>query len=443
MNETERRNLMRNLNNDLLNDEVESPAGDIDFDIESVIAKTNKKIRRVLKMNKNKKIIPLAAACLAAAIGLSTVYARDISKFFRSFSNKTVVGGIAVYGDSFRLGEPVALGGANTLNEVVFTGDTLRLVFAEPLEPETVEGMSITDDAGVNYIFGGGRPDMVFFASEGYVYPLRPVSGFVLTFMSAEYDVRLIAAPPALDFEIIPAVSSAAAVDDLVSVGLVKTPSGIQIMASFNDDKFSLGRIGAPSRLKTESHVYINEDGTGSGGFASEPEPLVGYGENASYEFRWAEPDQNTIPPTVFVSDAPDGEKLTLNIPGIVALYKNYADADTATRAASFALPELNGRYELDLVFDFGVQRAAARHIRRVSESVVELSFDLNTGDNKAITIYDLGLNAFTEKSWETHVTGDTATIIVELKDTESETVELFYSSAVFIIYGDWDFIIE
>jgi len=432
---------MRDLNNDLLNDELESLADEMDFDIESVIAKTKKRLRRTRKMMKSKKLLPLAAACLAAVIGLSTVYARDISNFFRSFSNKTVVGGIAVYGDSFHLGEPLALGGANTLNEVVFTGDTLRLVFSENLEPENVEGMSITDDAGVNYFFGGGRLNMFFFASEGYVYPLRPVSGFVLTFMGAEYDVRLTASPPALDFKIIPAISSAAAVDDLVSVGLMKTPSGVQIMASFNDEKFNLASIGAPSRSQAESYMYINEDGSCSSGFVSEPEPLVGYGENAAYEFKWAEPDQNTIPPTVFVSDAPDGEKLTLNIPGIVASYKTYADI--AKLAASFELPELNGRYELEHVFDFGVQRAVAKSIERVSESTVELTFDLNTGDNKAITIYDLGLTSFTEKSWETHVTGDTATIIVELKDTDSETIELFYSTVYFIIYGDWDFIIE
>jgi len=73
----------------------------------------------------------------------------------------------------------------------------------------------------------------------------------------------------------------------------------------------------------------------------------------------------------------------------------------------------------------------------------VELSFDLNTGDNELIAIFGLGLSTQKENGWETHILGDTAIMTIDLKNPDSNTVELFHYSTYFVIYGDWNFIIE
>ncbi len=425
--------LMQNLDNDLLTRELDDLMSDMDINLDSITQKSFTKLKKERLKMKRKRIYPLVAASLIAVVGISSVYASDISNFVKSFFNQTEIYSTVAEGSAFYLESPLQLDEDSKLENVIFTEDSLEMNLTLPLTEDKLPEITVTTANGALYKPGGYGYDndcllLSFWNEAEQNYAFSPTKELELMIGEKSYSIHLAeGAPVVASGEINPAEQTNI---DGVNVGYKKTDKGLQILTSFSDEDLKLVNIGEPTQ-KTVTDTFKNENGIISSGTSAMTNPLLGYdNEKNVYTYNKV---KNAVgrPVTQFESQAPADQEIELKIPSLIVGYeKDFANFNVA-------IPELNKEKRIDREIDLKLQKIVLQSIKRTSATTAELKFGLNTGDAAEVAVRDAILYSKDVQSGDSVWQGDVCTMHISF-DENLENAELNVSWPHFVVNGDW-----
>lgn len=459
MNDDEMKKFMQNIDSDLLCQQLDTLPGEPEIDMPAITQKAMEKLAayeagehraapetiRTTQPNptlqeahpmKKKRYTPFVAAALIAVVGVSTVYADDLSNFLQSFFNKTAVYETVVDGKAYYLAEPVAIGNG-MLDQVIFTQETLNVSLTYPLEdPDKLPRFEIRTPAGDVYTPGGYMPTengglfLSFFNEPEGNYVFNPGDKFTLSVGETDYDITLSAGAPVTEQgEILPSAENSI---DWMNVGYQKNADGLNLLVSFDDPNLKLRNIGAPASTDYR-HTFENRDGIISGGTGGGTLALVATDAQGN---SYACTEKESIPGTTanrFTLDAPTDLPLTLTITSISAGYeKQLAEA-------TIAIPADHQETALNTEIDLGLQKLMLKSITRTSDTTAVIQLAMNTGDKAQVQITDPGFYSPQLTSATFRADGGSATATFEIVfEKDLTSFDLVASWPWFVINGQW-----
>lgn len=425
MNENQIRSIMQSLDGDLLDKELDTLMDEIDIDVDSILTKAQSKLEQEYKKMKKIRLIPIVAAIVCIMIGTTIVYADEVSAFLKSFFEKSTVYSTVVDGTAYYLETPVNLDGGGQVYAVMFTQSNLELVID-------------ADFSTISVAIGDGKeyePDGYSRGPNGQefgFYGLTPVQDIVVTLDGKQHSIHLSQAAAAVDNgDIIPAEPNSI---DWIHMGYKRTDNGVQIFTSFTDGDLSLNMIGSPVKREVKES-FDNQKNTRHSQH-SETQPIVGYDKDGNtYEYVYEE-NPLAWPVTRFESDAPAGQEITLEIPGIIVGYK-----EIMTKF-NIDIPAVGEENHPGKEIDLGLQKMVLQSIARTSATTAELKFTLNTGERKDVFINEASIISADLINGELLWKDDTCTMTVTFDEGLTQT-ELMVGWPSFLVSGDWIFILK
>ena len=434
MNEKQIQTLMQNLDNDLLASELDDLMKDMEIDLDSITKKAYAKLNKERLKMKRKKIYPIMAASLIAVVGISTVYASDISDFVKSFFNQKAIYSTVAEGSAYYLKTPLQLDKESKLENVIFTKDTLEMNLTLPLaDKDKLPPIIVTSADGSVYkpsSYGYDKDLLLlsFWNEEEQNYVFAPTKELQLDIGEKSYAVYLEEGAPVIGSgEIKPAEHTDV---DWINVGYKKTEQGVQILTSFSDADLKLVNIGEPAQ-KIVTQMFKNENGIIGSGTSAMTKPLIGYDKGkTAYVYS---PAANAVgrPITQFESKAPAGEEITLEIPSLIVGYERDFGK------FSIAIPGLNEEKTIDQEIDLKLQKIVLQSIKRTSATSAELTFVLNTGGATEVAVWEANFYSKDVQSGESVWQDGICTLQINF-DEELKNAEFNVSWPRFIVNGDW-----
>lgn len=425
--------LMQNLDNDLLDKELDDLMSGLEVDLDSITQKAFNKLNKEGFKLKRKIIYPFVAACLITVIGISNVYAAEISDFFRSFFNQKAIYSTVVDGSGYYLKSPLQLDKESKLENVIFTKDKLEMNLTFHLTEDKPPKISVATATGKIYKPGGYSYDnnhlfLSFWNEAEHNYVFSPTKELKLTIGEKSYSIHLAEGVPVVDSgEITPAEKT-----DIgwVNVGYKKTNQGLQILTSFTDKDLKLVGIGEPAQ-KTVTETFKNGNGIISTSTPAMTKPLLGYDKDKNvYTFNQA---KNAVgrPVTQFESQAPAGKEIELKIPSLIVGYeKDFGNIDVA-------IPGLNEEKRINREIDLKLQKIILESIKRTSATTAELKFALNTGDTPGVVVRDVSLYSKDVQSGDSTWQGGVCTMRISF-DEKLKDAKFNIEWPHFVVNGNW-----
>lgn len=425
--------LMQNLDNDLLSKELDELMSGMEFDLDSITKKAFIKLNKEQLKMKRKRIYPLVAACLITVIGVSNVYAGEISDFVGSFFNQRAIYSTISDGSAYYLKSPLQLGKESKLENVIFAKDKLEMNLTFPLSGDKLPEISAAGENGELYKPGGYSYDddhlyISFWNEAGQNYVFSPAQELKLMIDKKSYNVRLTEGAPVVGSgEIKPAEPTAI---DWVKVGYQKTNQGVQILTSFTDKDLKLLGIGEPAQ-KTVTETFKNENSLTRSGTSAKTNPLLGYDqEKHVYPYNQA---KNAVgrPVTQFESQVPAGKEIELKIPSLVVGYeKNLSNFEVP-------IPGLNEEKQIGREIDLKLQKITLESIKRTSATTAELKFALNTGATAGVAVREADLYSKDVLSGDSVWQGDECTMRINFNETLKD-IKFEVGWPKFVVNGNW-----
>lgn len=457
MNEKEVMNLLNSIDDDLVDkkiDELMSKKGE-------VINMGRIKSRAVDKLNeqgsRKRKIgkKPVIAAAVAATLLISAVAvnAAEISKAIKSFFNKSAVYSTVVDGDAFYLPEEVKLNDDLTLVNFSVSKDRAMMMVrsSEQLDDKGFEGLNIAvvpkNDAKTTYAVSGYMPvdngecHFLLMNDTKNDMSVTPFKDFTLTIAGGSYDISLAKAESVNVDDLVVGKSGAEADDsDTQNTELIANVAGkaeakdgktnIQLVAGFDDPDLKLRALGK-SVLTEFKHGFENRENDSIGySSSSAVNPILAYdADNNPYTLEIPE-DSVGNPATLFETDAAHGTGLTVKLPSISVGYNRIIENLT------LEIPR-EGEIAVNKELDFIIQKAKVTSVKRISENTAVVEFELNTGNDKTVSIIDMGTYSSNVKQGDTVINGNKATMTITF-DKDIEEARFSFSWPTYSIQGNW-----
>ncbi len=433
--------MLRNLDDDLIEKEIDHLMDGAECDMESVKKKAYRKLEKYNKKTRFRKRLPYAAAICACFICINAVYADEISRAVKSFFNKTPVYSTMVDGSAYYLNAPLALDDSLVIDSFIVAGDRLEMRCTSKLGADVLEDMKIVpqDAGGTQYVMGGYGKDgdnrymFSFINGKEKNYNIKPFKSFDLVVGGKTYLVHLDPAQ-SLDSTQKLAAGETAADIDLVTVGANSIEKngklGVQLIASFQDQNMKLRAFGRPVNATVQNTVENLEQGLVSHGTPSQTETIYGT-DQSGVRYKLEVPaDAKARPVTTFETDAPQDSRLTINLPALLATYEK------SIAGLAISIPE-DGEKIINSDIDMVAQKATVKSIKRLSPKSAELVFQLNTGDEEYVRISSFHVYSKDIKKISSEFSGDKAVMILEF-DRDIDETELDISWPTFVINGNW-----
>jgi len=440
MNEKQIQALMQNLDNDLLTKELDDLMSGLEIDQDSITQKAFTKLNKERLKMKRKRSYPLVAASLIAIVslvGVSNVYAGEISNFIKSFFNQRAIYSTVADGSAYYLESPLQLDEKSKLENVIFTKDKLEMNLTLPLTEDKLPEISVAANGTIykpgGYGYGNDRLLLSFWNEAERNYAFLPTKELKLMIGEKSYSIHLAGGVPVVGSgEIKPAEQTNIA---WLNIGYKKTDQGVQILTSFTDKDLKLVNIGEPAQ-ETVTRTFKNENGINSGGTSSMTNPLLGYdNEKNVYTYNKV---NNAVgrPVTQFESQVPAGKEIKLKIPSLIVGYeKDFGNFDVA-------IPGLNEEKRIDREIDLKLQKIVLQSIKRTSATTAELKFALNTGGAKEVVLRDAGLYSKDVQSGDSVWQDNICTMRISF-DEQLKNAEFNVGWPSFVVNGNWTLIIK
>jgi hypothetical protein len=450
MNEDQLITLLSNLDDDLIENEVNTLLEGVEIDMDSIKEKAYQKISNNGKKIKHRRKFTYVAAACIGLLSITTVYADDISQAIKSFFNTTPVYSTIVDGKAYYLKEGHALNEHIKIESVMVSDGKLEMEISS--DSDIIENelgdISVISKDQPNTVYGMGgysKEDnkllLSFWNKTESNYNIKPFKDFKLTISKQTFDVSLEEAKSFdLNSNIYTDISSKSSNIEGVNVGArivnEKEKQNIQLVAAFEDKDLKLVTFGTPLQKKAVSKTEYrgSEDIIGSG-TSSMPEDLYVLDE-ANNKYKLEIPKDSTgSPVTLFETNAPKDTRLTLKLPAIVTYYPK------TMSKLSLDIPQKE-QIDLNKEIDFNRQKAVIKNIKRLSSTSAQVEFDLNIGSNKEVTIRSFNADCPGVKSIETEFNGDKAVMTIEY-DENTDKVDMEIGYPYFVMNGDWTLVIK
>lgn len=422
MDENKAMQQMTDFNNDLIQQTFGDLMGDIDIDIDSITLKAHQKMEKekITMKNRKRRIASLIAACLVVTMGMTYVYAAEISEFVKSLMGKTGVYSTIVDGSTYYLHAPLDLDNGHILEKAMFDRDTLELKIITgtqnaPNISVIVNGKEMgMDSAG----YMGEEDGMSLFFLN-----VSPASSFDIIVDGKRYAVALASSTSVVDgSNIIEAVPN-----DIqwIHMGYKKIENGIQIFTTFDDSEIRLNSLVIPQSDRVTQTIVGNY----SGERREEFQPLIGYDRNGnSYEYSY-DPNDMGRPLTMFTSSAPANTEMSVKVPGIsVSTDKNVT--------LTIPIPT-DGKDTSTQTVDLGLQSMTLQSIERTSDITATLIFKLNTGKNNNVRLWHASADNSSITSGEFVWENGVCTMEVAF-DEGMDSLKMVLEAPIFLVDGNW-----
>ncbi len=395
---------------------------------------------KALTYKRRKRYSYVAAACVCL-LGVTTVYASDISETIKSFINKTPIYSTIVDGDAYYLKERYVLNNEIAIENIMVSEGNLEMeITANPSLSELGEINIIPqNDASTVYHPGGYSEEgkkyyFSFMNKTENNYNIKPFKDFKLVIGRNSYNVSLekaksldlngkIYTPNAGESNIKGVDIGAKVIDE-------NGKSNIQFVTSFEDKNLKLVGLGKPIEAKVVSTFEKRGKGMFSSSTSSKAEELYAFDEmNTKYKLQIPE-NAKGRPVTVFETNAPKDKNLTLKLPALVASF------DKTITSLPLSIPK-EGEATVNKEIDFTIQKAVVKNVKRVSPASAQIEFELNTGGNKNIDIRSFSLNSPDIKKMSAEFNGNKAIMTLEF-DKNLTTTNIQISYPQFVMTGNW-----
>lgn len=443
MNEDQLIALLSSIEDDSVDEEIDTLLKGVEIDMDAIKEKSQRKLNAIKKKTKLSKRIPYVAAACIGILGITTVYAGDISEAIKSFLNITPVYSTIINGKAYYLKETYALDEHIKLESMTVSKGKLEMEFSSDLSMETLGTINIIakDQPSIVYGAGGyseeGNKYFISFMNQSTGnYDIKPFKDFELKMAGKSYAVSLDEGQNFNENSKIYTDNSNAAGVKGVNVGArivegSKDKLNVQLVASFDDQELVLSTLGLPIQSKV---ISKNEDLGAQGMFGSSTSSAAASiyvfdGANNKYELKVPK-DAKGSPVTVFETNAPKDQPLTVKLPAIMASYHKTIETFSIT------VPK-EGEVKVDKTIDLGMQKAVVKSVKRLSPTSAEIVFDLNIGDNNKVQIRDFNLHSPKAKKIEAVFEGNKASATIEFSEgVDSADLEISYPN--FVINGNW-----
>lgn len=437
-------NLMfSDLDDDLIEKEIDNLMGEVECDMESINRKAHQKLEKYNRKAKLRKCLPYAAAACLCLISINIAYGGEISQAIKSFFNMTPVYSTMVDGKAYYLKSRQVLDDNLTIDSFMVSEGRLDMECTSKLGADVLGGMKIIpkDVPGAQYVMGGyseeGNNKYFFSFANGKEnnYDIKPFKAFDLLVGGKTYPVTLDEAKSLDDAQKL-AVSQATSNEaDLVTVGANSIEKNgkqaVQLIALFKNKDMKLAALGRPVETSVKS-TFENrgKDGLFSSSTAARVEEIYATDKSGTKHTLTVPADANARPVTTFETDAANGIQLTVHLPALLATYEQSVDS------VGINIPK-DGETILNHNVDMIAQKAVVKSIKRLSPTSAELTFQLNTGADKYVSINSFQMYSKNIKKISAEFSGDKAIMSLEF-DKDVDAFDLDISWPIFVVNGNW-----
>ncbi len=443
MNEDKIAMMLSNIDDDLIEKEINSLMDGVECDMESIKRKAQQKLEKYNRKTNFSKRLPYVAAVCLCFIYINTVYADEISQTVKSFFNKTPVYSTMVDGKAYYLKSNLVLDDNLTIDSIIVSEGKLDMECTSKLDPNVVGAMKIIpkDVPAVQYIVGvysEGANNKYFFSfadEKEKSFNVKPFKAFDLLVGGKTYSVTLSEAK-SLDGTQKLAVSQAKSNEvEMVTVGANSIEKNgkqaVQLIASFKNKDIKLTTFGQPSAATFKIRVKnLGKDGVSSSSTGLQTKEIYATDESGIKHKLTVPVDANAMPITTFETDAVKDSQLTVNLPALMATYEK------SVESVRINIPK-EGETILNQEVDLVAQKAIAKSIKRLSPTSAELTFQLNTGADKYVSINSFLMFSKDIKKITAEFSGDQAVMNLEF-DKDVDAFDLDISWPEFVVNGNW-----
>lgn len=442
MNEDKMFTILNNLDDDLIEKEIDKLMDGVECNTESINKKAHKKLDKYNRKIKFRKRLPYVAAICACFICINTVYADDISEAVKKFFNKTPVYSTMVDGSAYYLKDSLALDDNMVIDSFMVAEGRMEMKFTSKLDIGILRDTIIIpkDNPDTQYVMGGysednGKYAFYFMNGKEDNYDIKPAKAFELIVGNKTYSISLDQAE-SLDGTQKLFASAATANQigpvDVGANGLERDgKQAIQLIASFKDQDMKLSKFGRPvdSTVKT-IFENLDADGVVITETGLRTEDIYATDESGAKYKLEVPADANAFPVTTFATDAAIDNKLTLQLPALIASYQKKVDS------LKISIPQ-EGEEIINRDVDMFAQKAVVKSIKRLSPTSAQLVFQLNTGNEKYVGIRSFNIYSKDILKASSEFSGDKAVMILDFNKDVDE-INLDISWPEFVMNGNW-----
>lgn len=440
MNEDRMISMLSSLDDGLANKVIDHLMEGVDCDVESIKEKARQKLAMHNKKTKRRRRLSYAAAGLLLFVSINTVYADEISQALKRFFNQTPVYSTMVEGKAYYLKSPLILNKDLTIDSIIVAEGRIDM----NLTAQDIAGLDKAKiiAAGTEYTPGGVGQDgdhqyvLSFCNGKEQNYNIKPFQTFDLQIGGKTYTIKLDEAKSLEGSQKLVASDATANKIDLVTVGAnsveLNGKQAIQLIASFKNKDIKLDTFGKPSAPQsTMNFENLGKDVIVSSGKSARPEPIYATDQTGAKHQLTAPADAKIFPVTTFATDASKGSPLTVKLPALVATYQKLN-----LEHLTVNIPK-EGKKAVNRKVDLVAQEAIVKSIKRLSPTSAELTFQLNTGADKNISISSFHLDGKDIKKYSAVFNGDTAIFTLEFAK-EADAYHFDISWPTFVMNGNW-----
>jgi len=444
MNEDKMISMLGSLDDDLLDNVIDDLMKGVDCDVESINKKAQQKLAKHNRQAGLRKRLPYVAAVLLLFVSINTVYADEISQAFKKFFNKTPVYETMVDGKAYYLEKPKVADKDLTIDSFLVTEGRLEMSITSDLDPAAICKSRIVPKNAPDtaYFMGGYSEDgddkySLSFANEKERnYDIKPFQTFDLQVGGKTYTITLDEAKSLDASQKLASSDATANKIDQVTVGANRIQKNgqqaVQLIASFKEPEMKLSFFGKPKTDKaSEKFENLGAKGMVSSGGSDRPDAIYAIDQTGVKHELTKPANPKAYPVTTFDTDAPKDSNLTVKLPALMAHYEKLKIAQI-----TFSIPQ-QGEQALNQEVDLVAQKAVLKGVKRLSPTSAELTFALNTGADKNISISNFNLSSPDIKKYSAEFNGDRAVVTMEFFK-EAPAYNIDFDWPYFVMNGNW-----
>jgi len=445
MNEDKMIAMLSNLDDDLIEREIDNLMDGVECDMESINRKAHQKLEKYNRKTKFRKALPYAAAVCLCFICINTVYADEISQVVKSFFNKTPVYSTMVDGKAYYLESSLVLDDNLTIDSMIVSEGRVEMECTSTLDLNVLAAMKIipkdVPDAQYLIILGRDSRDgnnkyaFIFADGEEKSFNVKPFKAFDLLVDGKKYSIALDEAKRLDETQKLATGQATANEVDLVTVGansIEKTgKQAVQLITSFKNEDMKLTAFGQPVAGPVKTRwINLGKDGQAGSSTGLETEEIYATDKSGTKHKLTIPADAKARPITTFETDADKDSQLTINLPALLATYEK------SVASVRINIPK-DGETILNQDVDLVAQKTVIKSIKRLSPTSAELTFQLNTGADKYVSINSLCMSSNDLKKISAEFSGDQAIVTLEF-DKDVDAFDLDISYPMFVVNGNW-----